>query len=478
MKGGNINLSQWREISEQINNLVELPIEIPSLSNAGWHEPFVVTNGRIDDAVLDYINTANVGWSKRSFPNPLRTIEKSALVRQFTELHGAFLPKETRDFQALLSLILRDGQAPLNKPAFADFLEQTLRLGEDLTKRDTSRAFASCLLLTSYALGSSVTAGNFWAQFEAWTMVCSYILCVTTRDSLEENYWRPSYDLALRSARRSLEDLVRECETRCEYVEGHPLADGYFYGARQTILTGLVAAWGLNQRRSGNPSDFGAAFFRMSIRKSFFWGESSVPYLALASLELENRCQSIEAEGLMLQMLDIVGIANQRGNRGIPDIFVSIEDALVFQHRLKGYEEGLSYAGFTYIAEPVVEYLARRWRRQGLARRWRGLTRISLMSSIPDHSWEWFRWRAENASLASRFYPEPQSWQELREGAEARDIDAIPNLLRDEPEFLSYFVLVFPHRWNVYTMRALEVAFAEQSPYCQTRKRVSKRLLP
>jgi hypothetical protein len=189
-----------------------------------------------------------------------------------------------------------------------------------------------------------------------------------------------------------------------------------------------------------------------------------VPYFALASLELENRCLSIEAEGLILQMLDIVGMANERGNRGVPDVFVAIEDALVFQYRLTGYEEGSSYAGFTYITEPAVEYLVRRWRRQGLARRWRGLSRISLLTSVPDHSWEWFRWRAETVSLASRFYPEPQSWQELRKQAEARTTDAMPQLLRDEPEFLSYFVLVFPHRWNVYTMKGLEAVFCD--PRC------------
>ena len=104
MKGGDIKLAQWREIDKQINNLVELPIELPSITSKEWHEPFLVTNGRIEDVVLDYINTANIGWSKRiGLPFPLRTIEKSALVRQFTDLHGTFLPKETTDFQALLS---------------------------------------------------------------------------------------------------------------------------------------------------------------------------------------------------------------------------------------------------------------------------------------------------------------------------------------------------------------------------------------
>lgn len=293
-------------------------------------------------------------------------------------------------------------------------------------------------------------------------MVCSYILCEATRHSLEEAFWRVSYDLSLLSARQALEDLVEECRQRTDYIEGHPLGDGYFYGSRQTLLTGLIAAWGLNKRRNGEAVQFPIGFFAKSIRQSFFWGESAIPYLALTALEFEQSCLPGYGERMMLDILDICGRANARDRRGIPDIFTSLEDALVFQHRLKPFEQR-SYAGFSYVIEPVAEYLARRWRRQGLAQHWKGLTRISLMTSVPNQNWEWFRWRAHDLALASRQYPEPQSWQTLREQAEARSSNALPKLLGQDPEFLSYFVLVFPHRFNVHTMRALETSFGAGS---------------
>ncbi len=289
-------------------------------------------------------------------------------------------------------------------------------------------------------------------------MVCSCIAGVATRHSLDDEYWRPSYDLALLSARRAVENLVAECKERKDFIEGHPLGDGYFYGTRQTILTGLVAVWALNKRRVGEHTTFPSEFFRTSIRGSFYWGESATPYLALAALELEQRCFQRDAEGLMFEMLKITSLANERSNRGLPDVFTSIDDSLVFQYRLKPYERR-SYAGFSYTIEPVIEYLARRWRRQGLALRWKGLTRISLMTSVPNRQWEWFRWRAEDLTLASRMFPEPQSWNQLRTQAEARTTSALPPLMQREAEFLSYFVLVFPHRFNVHTMKGLEIAF-------------------
>lgn len=147
LKGGDIKSAEWREIKGQINNLVEMPIKLPSIQGNEWHEPFLVTNGRIEDTVLDYINTENEGWRMRQFPFPLRTLEKSALVHQFTEVHGSFLPKESRDFRAMLSLVLRDGRAPLAKAQFSAFLETTLELyNEKLQKRDISSAQsqASC----------------------------------------------------------------------------------------------------------------------------------------------------------------------------------------------------------------------------------------------------------------------------------------------------------------------------------------------
>src|SRR5216683_2719353 len=73
LKGGDIRLGEWRSIKEQIDNLVELPVHLPQCPPNSRHLPFFVTNGRVDDVVLDYINTANLGWQQRDFPHPPNT---------------------------------------------------------------------------------------------------------------------------------------------------------------------------------------------------------------------------------------------------------------------------------------------------------------------------------------------------------------------------------------------------------------------
>ncbi len=73
-------------------------MHLPQCSADIYHLPFFVTNGRIHDAVLDHINSANLGWKQRSFPHALATIESSQLVHRFLVVHGAYLPQEARDF--------------------------------------------------------------------------------------------------------------------------------------------------------------------------------------------------------------------------------------------------------------------------------------------------------------------------------------------------------------------------------------------
>ncbi len=228
LKGGDIKLGEWRSITEQINNLVELPVNLPQLPGIGAHEPFFVTNGRVDDVVLDYINTANLGWKLRRFEYPLQVIEQSLLVSRFVAAHGTFLPHEAKDFQILLTLILNDGRAPLDKPKFAEFLEGVIPFQDDITAKNVGRALTSAVLMTSYILGSAESYANHWAIFEAWTMVASYVLGAATRHHLVESVWKTSYDLAMLGAQDALDRLAEECASREHFVEGHPIADGFF----------------------------------------------------------------------------------------------------------------------------------------------------------------------------------------------------------------------------------------------------------
>jgi hypothetical protein len=459
LKCGDVRLADWREIDTQINNLVELPVVLPGCDEEAWHFPCFVTNGRVDDVVIDYINAGNIGWAKRRFPNPLQVIEKEHLVRRFLNVHGAYLPKETKDFQAFLTLLLRDGTAPLDKAAFSSFIEKIIPFDdESLSNRNASRAISSMLLLATYILGSSESCNNHWALFEGWVLISSYILSAATRFALEEKFWRPSYEIAMLGADRSLDDLVVECRDRTEYFEGHPLADGYFYRTRQMMLAGLLATWSLSRRQKG--LDIDASIQRKMrdfVRNGFIWGESAAPFIFSIALELEQECNQLTGERIVIDFLRILLFSHGEHMRGMPDIFASIEDSVRYLHQITESDRE-NYAGFSYAIEPCIDYLARRWRRQALTPLWNAITRISLEQSIPGLAWEWFWWRADSAQLMSSIPGQPQSWTDLRNAANARDIGLLPNLLTSQQNFLLYFLVVFPHRLTLNTLFALDTS--------------------
>ncbi len=196
LKVGDIRLADWRGISEQINNLVELPVNLPQCPTTTQHLPFFVTNGRIDDVVPYYINTANLGWKQRNFPHPLTVIEKSQLVHRFVAIHGAYLPQEASDFQLFLTLLLNDGAAPLYKPALSQLLQDVIAFADDTSSKNVSGSLFSAVLLTSYILGTADKQNNHWALFQGWTVMASYILAAATKFDLAKELWQSSFDLA------------------------------------------------------------------------------------------------------------------------------------------------------------------------------------------------------------------------------------------------------------------------------------------
>lgn len=63
LKIGDINIPAWRNIREEVRELMELPVVHPSVDKVRIHKSFLVTNGEIGDEVrvqIDQMNDDNV----------------------------------------------------------------------------------------------------------------------------------------------------------------------------------------------------------------------------------------------------------------------------------------------------------------------------------------------------------------------------------------------------------------------------------
>jgi hypothetical protein len=116
------------------------------------------------------------------------------------------------------------------------------------------------------------------------------------------------------------------------------------------------------------------------------------------------------------------------------------------------------FVGFSYSIASLIDFLARRWRRQAVAALWFGVTRMSFEAYVPASFSEWFLWESSNGVLDGRFAGEPQSWEALRTRAETISLDELPPTLLKRPAFALWLVLVYPHRFTPTITKFIEDA--------------------
>ena len=329
LKQGDIGLAEWRNNKGEINDLVEMPIRHPALNSARQHVPYLVTNGEIKDTALKAVLSSNEAWHKRKYPR-LQTISKGELLKRFMAAHGSYLPNEVPDFKLFIELIVRDGREPLDKEKLSALLELVLPLKKPRTSkiRELKRAISSALLLVGYTLQNAYRSENHWAVFEGWVVAASYVLALASKTDMPESEWSGQFTLCELGALEGLENLSDECEGRGNFVEGDPLTDGHFYGARMTLLVGLLSARALH-RRIAYPSASTPAFLRDFVLKNVqnmkMWGESATPYFLMAALQMEALGQQLSAEAYLVSALEAILEINGRRNNspGLPSPYYS-----------------------------------------------------------------------------------------------------------------------------------------------------------
>jgi hypothetical protein len=448
LKAGRLNLSAWRKIRSEIVELVEYPIEHPSLKSKKHHTSFLVTNGTAADTVINAIKSENKSWRRRRC-GQLQLITSNELVARFVKAHGRYLPNTPENFALFVDLLGKTGTAPLDKEMFSTFLETVLPLNlKRPVFREIQRAIASAVLLTTYIVQRSEHARNHWAIFEAWVMLGAYILALQQKYELPDQWWTGSFDLTEMAAVQALENLYKECKHNEQmFTQGSPLIDGYFYRARITILIGLLSSLSFYYRLKINSWD-GHEFIRDFIQwyRPYIklWGESGVPYLLLGTIVLEQSGDHTMACRLIASMIDSICKANGSKGNGTASPYYGPEAALRPQVGL-GRPISESFTGHAYTVEPLILWAARRGMRLQLEQLWPSITRIHFVHFTPAEKWEYFRWRARSGVLHTKIPDAPQSWAKLVQEAYLPP-RFIPSALLAKPEFAAFFALVFPQR--------------------------------
>jgi hypothetical protein len=461
LKSGNINLTEWRKIRPEIEELLEIPIHHPSVkANSTNHRAYLVTNGLLTDTVRREIHDRNQTHRRRRVPK-LEVIEKGTLLTEFVNSHGRFLPTGLKDFRRFLELYLSDGGSLLSEEKFSAFILSILPIEKQLRKSEYKRAFASALILGSYALSVYGERQNHISLINGWVLLASHTLAISEKSKLSRTYWKPTFDLCLYAIERSLADLQTEVLNRSSFVEGDPLTDGLVYRARMTLVLGYVAAFHNYLHLKGEkPRDEEATVRFIDGQKQhlLLWGESAIPCFLSIAWMLERLPRQMEAEGMILSILEALAKINnsRRDSSGLPDPYFSAEACIRRNLKLDDeVVEDRQFMGEAYGLQSLVEWSARRLRRQSLARLWKLITLTSYVEFQPKPSWATYLWRSELGELRERMPSKPQSWRDLRKRANLDRKKSLPQLLQTMPHFCLLFMMVYPHRLRASLVRFL-----------------------
>ena len=466
LKGGDINLTEWRNIQGEIDDLITIPIQNPSVDVSTPYIPYLVTNGKISDPVRVNIVNKNCNYKRLGFPE-LKTIIGPELLQKFKTVHGSFLPLELSDFKVFLELFLSQGNGFLNKELYVNFIESIL-FSKKKKKTDIIRKISSSILMAQYILQPYEKKENHIAIIEGWVIVCSYIFNLVEKFSLKEKDWIQSYEIIINKINDQLEKLKEEFAFKDNYLEGTPLGDGgKIYKARLIIVLGWLSAHELFRKKAENHYETDIHIYeyikKFYLEKTWYWGESSTPFFIMMSLlALENNDLRLSNKIITDMILEIT-FENDYEGKGVPNPYITSNEILASSYGISEFEHNPEeFKGSSYHLETLVDILVRKERRDLLEILWKKITFIRKETFLPRLNSDLFLWRCKEGAQATAFYKNPQSWKQLTLEA-TEPAMYIPKIINDKLQFMYYFLLCYPQRLNQDTIKCIDPTFYPRS---------------
>ena len=452
---GKLDVSTVRKMQDQLLTAAAAAVMHPSLPRPRLPDRVVVVTNQAATGPAQSLIRA-LSEANRSLQRaPYQLTEHAELASRFVAAQGSLLPSSPKALNAYLTLFLADGRGELPRKEFFWLLEDILPVvGRKPRAAAAARAISAAALTTALALRKWADAGNHAEVAMGWVCFATQILRVAEKYSLGEVRWYASYRLALEEARRYARQLLEEATAAEDLVIPDP-AEALVHGVRVVKVCGLVSAFVVSEKiEFGVRHPYRGSAGELVLRELECFrvvGEIQAPDYFLSILAVNETGQYSIATTMLLSWVRTVARANQKGSSNpLPDPYHSVEDVLLDGLPPKGAVLGAeTFAERAYTVEVGIRWAARRLWRQGLTAVWGDVTKLSHHRFEFARRSDYFARRTDRGRWASRFYATPTRWSELLAKAEDRDISELPKTLRRCPEFVPFYCLALPHRFNV-----------------------------
>jgi hypothetical protein len=202
----------------------------------------------------------------------------------------------------------------------------------------------------------------------------------------------------------------------------------------------------------------------LSKKRLFSWGESAVPHLLAIQWYCEKWNLEIDA---FPELESVIAELCERNHPRSEDVafappLLSADDVMAELFRSDPVRLPNRRAPGTWTVEALMEFFARRNRREFLDRSWRKISRLDLLSFQPESTVDILIWECREGHESVRKPEMKQSWSALRNEAMTDRSETLPRILQTDSNFGLMFLLTYPHRLsaalistldNVYTTR-------------------------
>ena len=456
LKGGKgkLDIAAVEKVQSQLLAAAASAVMHPSLRSLRPPDRvYLVTNQAATGPAQDRIRVLSEGNRSRGLA-PLQMIVRAELASKFVAAKGRFFPSSPTALNTFLSLFLADGGGELPRHDFFRLLEEILPVSGRIPKAaEAGRAISAAALTTAFALRKWAEKNNHAEIAMGWICYATQVLRLAERNRLGRSRWYRSYRLALEEARRHARHLLNEANAADNLIIPDP-AESIVYAARVVKVCGLVSAFTISESiEFGAHHTYRGIAGQLVLRELGYFniiGEVQAPDYFLSILAVIEASEYKIATSMLLSWVRGVARANQVDSTSpLPDPYHSVEDIILDSLPPQGTilaEE--DFAGGAYTIHIGVRWAARRLWRQTLNSTWANVSRIQHYGFTPERPGDYLVSLSSRGTLNSWFYPTPKSWSDLLSEANECDFSTLPDTLLKCPEFVPFYCLALPHRFN------------------------------
>lgn len=466
LKQGNLGLKDWREggIKGQVEDLLDLAIQHPSVPVGTSHISHLLTTGLLDDTLRQTISQFN--QQRRDLgKSELRVITKGELKEGILSKYHEFFPFEADLFKVFLQLITADPRGLCSKKDLVNF--QTLLadnfLGSNKSKTQFQRFGTYFWIIISQISHFYELKENWIGAIEVWVTGIATLQKVSISNDRE--FKDGVFDIPLIKISNLMSSYLDEmAEIPDLHFNGASLEDGLLVSHRITLCLGWISASLLYLKSRGEIEESRFEHFNQKINnwisEMFYWGESACPYFLAVFWYADRFNPPPLSDQLLFRLLDSMIAILRHSKKESPlvreehldpytDINSSVENYISnISNRLKGGVLPKSDSFHSYYMESLVLLIASRLWRQSLASRWTAISDIDMSRFNCGGDEDFWNWEAKSGKETSWSWPTPTSWAWMLEKSRNINQEKLPKNFGKLGAFHLLHLMVFPHRVN------------------------------